>query len=286
MRTPTNTPAIHDFLAASLATQGESSSRGVESETAGLDEIVPSQKILLAKEQHFLDQEGHSHWTPIAVAYKPLAGFYAAAVETSAHQTLIAFESATPVGVYGAASTAAAAFAVAGDIPPALTDALAFSRSVIAESSVSKANIFVAGYSLGAVEAEYVASKSGLGGAGFGGAGVAGYVATPSHAHSNFINYIDYGDPFGNFASDTPNAADDPLISSANMGHVGQIVMVGSPDNAAILNDATPADTPLSLAVAFVDHHTVAPYLSDFGVTDLQAYISPPASLVDLSANI
>lgn len=108
-------------------------------------------------------------------------GFSAAAYTTTTGQIIIAYAGTVPgfTGFNGASLGADAAIAT-GSIPNALTDAASFAQQVITaaqQQGLDPSNIFVAGHSLGGIEAQYVMTQiSGLGGgANFGGTGVPGY---------------------------------------------------------------------------------------------------------------
>jgi hypothetical protein len=113
----------------------------------------------------------------------------------------------------------------AGQTPQALIDARAFADAVQAQTGSSL--IYVTGHSLGGTEAEamcQVLGSSCAGGATFGATGLPGNTQA---GPSSLTNYIEYGDPVGNYASDSSSALSS--ISPSNMSHYGSIVMVGSP---------------------------------------------------------
>lgn len=100
-----------------------------------------------------------------------------------------------------------------GEAPAALEDAVNFAMAVQAEFGAGQ--IFVTGHSLGGVEAEAVAAADGqgglsiAGGATFGAPGLPGYSGGGNATlMTNFINYVDFGDPVGNYASDVNSELD------------------------------------------------------------------------------
>ena len=125
---------------------------------------------------------------------------------------------------------------VNGSRIPAFQDAVAFTRSVeqvAASMGVPSSSVYVTGHSLGGALAEYVASKTGLGGASFAGAGIPGYQA-PSAPAANFVSYVEHGDSFANWASD---ASEHALIApGVHQDHYGQLAILGSPSQDVLTN--------------------------------------------------
>jgi hypothetical protein len=160
-------------------------------------------------------------------------GFSAQAFVDSAGHVVVAFEGTVPntTTTYGTASLAADAQIMLGNIPRAFTDAESFVQRLIATDGISASDIFVTGHSLGGAEAEAVVSSiSGLGGGViFGAPGIA---VTSLRTNLNLTDYVDYGDPVGNFGTDTASGA---LYSPQGTRHVGQVVMVGSAADGAPL---------------------------------------------------
>jgi hypothetical protein len=147
-------------------------------------------------------------------------GFFGQAFKDASGNVIIAFEGAiidpadpsfsTP---YGAGSRVAAVDTLIGLVPQAFQDAINFSLDV---SNLTGSNpIYLTGHSLGGAEAEAVAyihpnNIAIGGGVTFGAQGIPELrVPVPN---PNFTNYVDYGDPIGNYGN-----------------HFGSVVHVGSP---------------------------------------------------------
>jgi hypothetical protein len=138
---------------------------------------------------------------------KPSDGFYAQVFRDTSGNLIIAFEG-TNDNLPGAM---AANDAIAkGQTPQAFRDAIAFTRQVFNDQvrgDLPSGPIYVTGHSLGGAEAEAVAADplNGLvysiqGGVTFGAPGLPNYFGT--HIDANFTNYVDKGDPVGNYAAD------------------------------------------------------------------------------------
>lgn len=129
-------------------------------------------------------------------------------------------------------------------IAPAEKDAASFAQNVVgyaAQQGISSSNIFATGHSLGAIEAEYVAQQTGLGGIGFEATGIPKSATTAGNG-SNFVDVVTYGDSVGNFSSDIkgeqPFAPAYAPGQSGQLPHYGQVVMVGNPADQAGLTRA------------------------------------------------
>lgn len=108
--------------------------------------------------------------------------------------------------------------------PAAFADALSFTRRVrAAATGAGLSNVFVTGHSLGGTLAEYVAWRTGLGGAAFAGSGVPGYVAAGGEPGAPFLSVVERGDPWANLASD---AGERDVVAHAD--HVGRVVTLGA----------------------------------------------------------
>lgn len=111
--------------------------------------------------------------------------------------------------------------------------ALQFTQYVVNEAEKQgyyTNDIFVTGHSLGGVEASYVAQQTGLAGMAFEAKGIPS--SEIGHGQgNNFVSIVTYGDPMGEYASDT--LPDSPLVTSMNPGekhqfnHYGKLVMLG-----------------------------------------------------------
>ena len=208
-------------------------------------------------------------------------GFHGVAFETGAGQVIVAFEGtdiddAETRPTFVAAQIAADGQIAAGQDPALYADALKFANRAVAvagRQGMSSDDVFVDGHSLGGAAAEYVAVKTGLGGATFGAPGIpAADINTglPSH----LTNYVDYGDPVGNY-SDNPNRIGH-LLMGDGIERYGSATYVGSRSDARPLAVAGrlygTSDIGSAVATgiavdAIVDHHPLAGYAADLGQT-------------------
>jgi hypothetical protein len=210
------TPSTEDFIAASALAYGEASS--LATLLALVDQAEPSDPSLTT-------------WTPLLIS--PQAdeadGMYADAFLTGTGQIVIAFEGTKPTNT--SSQVLGADLSIYNQkIPQAFLDAKAFAATVASAAAargIPATQIFVTGHSLGGSEAEYIASlpQFGYGGATFGATGIPGYVN--SGPQPALVDYVDRGDPIGNYASDT-KAAEPGFAPASNMDHVGTLVPVGS----------------------------------------------------------
>lgn len=118
---------------------------------------------------------------------------------------------------------------IMGDQAPStiagFADAMNFTKTVedaATSKGVLSSDISVTGHSLGGALAEYVASQTGLPGVSFAGCGVPGL--SNSGSVTNFVSYVESGDPFANRSSDSEEAA----ITNAHTDHYGTVVHIGS----------------------------------------------------------
>lgn len=117
---------------------------------------------------------------------------------------IVAFEGSllTGGGAFGAGSRGADLQILRGGTPAAFIDANAFLTDVeeyAAEHFSALDPIYVTGHSLGGAEAEYVASLGGENGVTFGAPGDLLPNYSDQVSGQNFTDYVDYGDPVGNF---------------------------------------------------------------------------------------
>jgi hypothetical protein len=210
-------------------------------------------------------------------------GFFARAFRDSIGNIIIAYEGSdlfnfsTP---YGRQSTAADGLLAIGQRPSALDDAVAFAydvRQAATAQGYGSDPIYVTGHSLGGTEAEAAAlawntSVAGgfiAGSVTFAATGVPGYLS-PS-GNNNFLNFVDYGDPIGNYARDSVSALH---LISATGSHFGTVQLVGSPLHAAFIDaalavafvsgaDALPAFLALLGGGAYLYHNLSPTYVSD-----------------------
>jgi len=186
------------------------------------------------------------------------------------------------------------AISAAGANSPAEYDALGFARTVVFLANLegySTSNVFVTGHSLGGIEAEYVASQTGMAGIAFAPTGLpAGDITTSG---SNFAIIVNYGDPVGSYASDI--AGEQPFgpaykASGGKIPHYGNVIIIGNPaDQTTLSNDMAPWGTTLKAdagvlldwAEMLLAHHLPGVYAHDLGVT-----LSPSTPLVDETGNM
>ncbi|WP_419730689.1 hypothetical protein [Lichenicola sp.] len=124
----------------------------------------------------------------------------------------------------------------AGSKLAGFSDALGFARhvqAVAASEGIAGTRIYVTGHSLGGTLSSYVASQTGLAGASFAASGIPGYHA-PATPAADFINYVDRGDPFANYGTDTAEKA-SAVVANKAMDHYGSVVQLGSAADAAAL---------------------------------------------------
>jgi ELWxxDGT repeat protein/VCBS repeat-containing protein len=192
-------------------------------------------------------------------------GFFAQAFRDLAGNIIIAFEGSIldpSSGFYnttfGVASRAADEQLLEGNRPAALVHAVTFVRQVEAEANNAGLPVYVTGHSLGGAEAEEVARQAAQGGpaiAGgytFGAPGLPQYTGGPN-SQSTLTDYIDYGDPVGNFASDAQSALN--TLAPATLNHYGRLAFVG---NSSDRNNFALSDigngAPLDLVHLFLTH--------------------------------
>jgi hypothetical protein len=224
-------------------------------------------------------------------------GFAAVALKDPSGNIIIANEGTVAGGgAYSRGTLAADLQITNGQSPQALADARAFAKSV--QQLTNSSTIYVTGHSLGGTEAEAEAQALGTncaGGVTFGATGLPGNTQS---GPSSLIDYVDYGDPVGNYASDSSSPLNS--IAPAGMNHFGLVVMTGLPSNAADLRSAASeinsavADTtgdgsPLALAALAqltlaVQYHTRSAYASDLGIPSLAPPLSSGALDSDAAA--
>jgi hypothetical protein len=142
-----------------------------------------------------------------------------------------------------------------GNVSTVLKDAAAFALSVQRQYGRL---VYVAGHSLGGIEAEMECRALGVncgGGATFGATGLPGNSAS---GQANLINFVDYGDPVGNGSTD-PGSPLASLFTPVNMLHYGKVIMVGTPSDATVL---TSGAASLNRSLTGTDSWAFSP---DFG---------------------
>lgn len=210
------------------------------------------------------------------------SGFFGAAFITDSGQVIIAFEG-TDVSSFGSNPEFAAAQVFAdlqiylGQVPDAYADALSFTKKAIVAAKAqgfAAADIFLSGHSLGAAEVQYVAAQLDLAGESYGGPGIPASTI-PDGQTSELVNYVEYGDPVGNYNAD-PNPLGDFLYSDQIVRY-GSASYIGDPLDVLQLNIAaeffgpgtTDAENAAGLAIladAAYDHHLLVHYAADLNV--------------------
>ena len=128
-------------------------------------------------------------------------------------------------------------------------------------------DVFVTGHSLGGIEAEYVAQQTGLGGASFDATGIPPS-ATAVGDGKNFTDYLHYGDPVSNYASD---ASGDGQYKPTDLSHYGNVVFFGDQSAQTELENNANTTNVGGVAADFLKYHATD------GIPSDPPY-SPPAS--------
>lgn len=188
-------------------------------------------------------------------------GFFGMAYENNG-VVFVAFEGTQfNLSAYGRELIAADVQILEGHWPAAFTDAILFALG--AQSLAGSTPIYLTGHSLGGGEAEAVALFAAIspdlsiaGGVTFGAPGVPGYFG-PS-GFGKLTDFVDYGDPVGNYAHDGELAA-----VSLTGNHVGTVEFVGSPADAAVaVADLLSGNLPDAF-----QFHELSHYAADLGLT-------------------
>jgi hypothetical protein len=133
-------------------------------------------------------------------------GFFGQAFLDAAGSVIISFEGSIlnlrDQSSYAKGSRGADLAISIGLTPSAFIDAHTFADDVqqyLALHSLGSHPIYLTGHSLGGAEAEYVASLDHYNGVTFGAPGTLRPTYKAAVAGQTFINYVDFGDPVGNF---------------------------------------------------------------------------------------
>jgi hypothetical protein len=182
-------------------------------------------------------------------------GFFAQAFKENGN-VIIAFEGTdlTTLPSYSPGTVKADLDILLGGDPQAFGDADSFVSDVLAHFNLNANSIYLTGHSLGGAEAEYVASTilPNASGVTFAAPGLPD-LTSPVPA-SNFINYVEYSDPFGNFGH-----------------HLGTVVGIppGSPQNESLLTAeviAEAAATDGASLIGVFENHLLPSYASNLNL--------------------
>jgi hypothetical protein len=221
------------------------------------------------------------------IEYDPDIGLYTAAIIDATGQLLVTFEG---TNLYTGNDTFTAAqllddVAIAEGVnAPSYQPALDFTITALADAEAAGfgvQDIYLTGHSLGAAEAEYVATRTGLSGTTFGTPGIP-TEDVPATTTAQFTDYVERGDPVGNYAVGFNDTA---LLQTQNVQHFGTAESLGSLSSEALLLTANVtylaainasnkveelagiATTVALLDKAAVKYHALLTYAADLGVT-------------------
>ena len=127
---------------------------------------------------------------------------------------------------------------------PGYADALAFERTVQAlavSQGYAAGRIYLTGFSLGGMQASYVASQTGLPGLIFGASGLPGYDAAARPA-DNFVNFVEQGDPIAEYGTDSTESA-SAIVANPHMDHYGVVIALGTQQG---VSDLSPFSAAIS----------------------------------------
>lgn len=220
--------------------------------------------------------------TPVALEVT-LAGFYGRALLNENNDLIIAFEGTDISEIstrteFVTAQIVADAMIYLGMVPPAFDIAVTFTETAMAAAAlagITADNVFVTGHSLGAGIAMYVGAQLDLAGMTFAAPGIAAS-AIPDGQASKLINYVEYGDPVGNYANNP--AVMGPLLYSPDILRYGDAQYLGDPLALLALSgfsaifgpghtDAEKAAALTGLVGLAATYHPLTTYAADLGVS-------------------
>ncbi|TDH62464.1 hypothetical protein E2C06_11375 [Dankookia rubra] len=209
-------------------------------------------------------------------------GFYGAAFLTAANQLVLAFEgthisalSSDPEFV--AAQVLADGLIFAGIVPPAFGDAVRFAEAALAAAAalgIPDTAVYLTGHSLGGGEAAFVAAQLDLPGETYGAPGLPPG-SIPAGASSLLTNYVEYGDPVGNYSAE-PDVLNG-FVQSPGILRFGPPSYLGNPLEGLALQaagalfgpDSTAEENAAGLAALGAlarQYHVLTTYAADLGV--------------------
>jgi hypothetical protein len=216
--------------------------------------------------------------------YNAPTGFYGAALVTSSGQVMVTFEGTnffTGSAEFTAAQVLDDAAITAGINAPSYQTALTFTQAAIADAEsqgYNKSDIYLDGHSLGGADVEYVATQLGFPGTTFGAPGIPA-ADIPSNATPSITDYVEFGDPVGNYAQ---GGSEGNIVQSDNIVHYGMVGWIGSYlgivplTTAAIAYDAGDYATAVAALAVALPFHLLGTYADSLGV--------PPLGNGDLSS--
>ncbi|MGP0105015.1 cadherin-like domain-containing protein [Rhodoblastus sp.] len=227
-------------------------------------------------------------------------GFFAQAYIDPSGNIIIAYEQSEPTipnsaeTPYQADSTSADIDIFKGQEPKALSDAVAFAKDVETAAFVdgdALDPIYVTGFSLGGTEAEAAAEALNISAGGFiSGSATFASTGLPDYkspgGNNDFLNFVDTGDPVGNYAQDSVSE----LNSLSNTGsHFGTVQLVGTAagaDNLSFALGAAKGNFNFTEAASMffalaTEYHNLENYDSDLHSIDQE--IEPLAAPVLIS---
>jgi hypothetical protein len=212
------------------------------------------------------------------------AGFYGAAFVTPENQLVVSFEGTHISALetqpeFVTAQIAADLQIYLGQVPPAFTIAEAFTEAALlaaAAEGIAPGDVFVTGHSLGAGTAMYVAARLDLAGMTFAAPGIAAAAIPAGGAESKLVNYVEYGDPVGNYSANPPVLGD--FLYSPDILRFGEASYIGDPLGGLGLAAAASLFAPgateaqqaaglAALAGLAAEYHPLTTYAADLGVT-------------------
>ncbi|OAS26666.1 hypothetical protein [Methylobacterium platani] len=157
------------------------------------------------------------------------SGFHGAAflIPGARPQVIVAFEGTDVSGIdirpdFLLAQLEADVSLFVGVVPQALRDATTFTREVLTAASaqgIQHDQVSLTGHSLGAAAAAYVSTQTGLDGTTFAAPGLPSNTVNFGQA-GLLTNYVDHGDPVGNYSA-TPIDIEDGFLFSSAIRRVG-----------------------------------------------------------------
>ncbi|WP_245442471.1 hypothetical protein [Methylobacterium terrae] len=165
-----------------------------------------------------------------------------------------------------------------GVVPQALRDAASFTQQVLAAAArqhIPAGQVHLTGHSLGAAAASYASTRTGLDGTTFAAPGLPSDTV-PFGGAGALTNYVDYGDPVGNYSA-TPINIEDGFLYSGAIRRVGAPSYTGDILEAGALAAAAAAAAPgnsdpvraaglLGLGALAAENHPLTHYGEDLNL--------------------